>query len=495
MQQRDCVRICDENENSYHSVIGQSLGTVLEDEDNTENEVENEQDEDEDRMYVPGQPDRSYFEDDIQREFDELRQMGYSFGNTYKYLGDETNFLSGSRPPEDENLQTEIPKLKSDDDSNSGLTANAKNFDKLGSSEETWKHYNEYNHDPDGTIDNGFMPHEQNFVTEIYETEEVPLPDYSEKAGLQSADEGSKDENVSDDTDNTDEGSQDEGEKSGESESYVSLETADEENGGKDEKDYYGYSQNDDTEANDFQYQNEDDLNDKETFDVEKENENDVDDGNEDDEGEYDTEGANDEDDEGEYDTGGVNDEDDEDEYDNEGENDEDDEDEFDSEGENDEDNEDEYDTRGNIDEDQDDSSEDALISDDSIVADEVQKTKSYSNDLSSERLTEEEEYALLAMLEGKVQFKESLGGWDVQSLSVPDTGGESLSSYSLGSTLGMMNGTLGSQKKFAKSSNGKDKRSVKQIFEIRQLIHLIFYHSQEFNISFITEVLILVTS
>ena len=469
--------MCDETENSYHSIIGQSLGTVLEDEDSAENEVQNEQDEDEDRMYVPGQPDRSYFEDDIQREFDELRQMGYSFGKTYKYLGDQTNFLSGSRPPEDENVQTEIPKLKSDDDTNSGLNANAKNFDKLGSSEETWKHYNEYNHDPDGTIDNGFMPHEQNFVTEIYETEEVPLPDYSEKAGLQSADEGSKDEgskdegskdeNFRDDTVNTDEGIQDEGEKTGENKSYVSLETAGEENGGKDEKDYYGYSQNDDTEANDFKYQNEDDLNDKETFDeenetdVEKENEIDVDDGNEDDEGEYDTEGANDEDDEDEYDNEGENDEDDEDEYDNEGENDEDDEDEFDSEGENDEDNEDEYDTRDNIDEDQDDSSEDALISDDSIVGDEVQKTKSYSSDLSSEKLTEEEEYALIAMLEGKVQFKESLSGWDVQSLSVPDTGGESLSSYSLGSTLGMMNGTLGSQKKFAKSSNGKNKRSV----------------------------------
>ena len=444
--------MCDENEDSYHSVIGQSLGTVLEDEDNTEHEVDNEQDEDEDRMYVPGQADhRSYFEYDIQREFDELRQMGYSFGNTYRNLED------GTRPSEEDNVPTEVLKLKSADDSNSGLTTDANNFDNQGSSEEKWKHYNEYNHDPDGTIDNGFMTHEQNFVTEIYETEEVPLPDNSEKAGLQSVDEN--DENISVDADK---GSQDEGEKTGESDSYVSLENADEDddNDGNDEKDYYGYSQNDDTEASDFLYHDEDDLNDQETFDVEnendveRENENDVDDRNEDDEDGYDNEGENDEDDGDKYVNEGENDEDNEGEYDNE--------------GENDEDDEDEYDTRDEIDDDEDDSFEYAPISDDSIVEDDAQKRKSYSNDISSEKLTEEEEFALISMLEGKVQFKESLSGWDVQSLSVPNTSGNSLSSYSLDSTLGMMNGTLGSPKRNAKSINGKDKRSVKLIFEIR---------------------------
>ena len=109
----------------------------------------------EDGVYVPGQPDRNYFEEDIQYELDELKDMGYDF---------ENSFVGRA-----ESVGTSVSNGKDADEANSA-------DDGMGAQ---WEHYNEYNHDPDGSIDNGFMPHDQalnsKMVTEHYVSNSVKM--------------------------------------------------------------------------------------------------------------------------------------------------------------------------------------------------------------------------------------------------------------------------------------------------------------------------------
>ncbi|KAL5250413.1 hypothetical protein ACHWQZ_G016220 [Mnemiopsis leidyi] len=394
IQQRYCIRTCDGVDDPYQSIIGQSLGEVMADDDEKDDEIKDEQDEDEDLIYVPGQPDRNYFEDDIQREFDELRLMGYSFGNTYRNLEDGTSVLSNTGPSKNNGFQNEEPL--SDYFSDSGLTADTYKVNQLGSSEKKWKHYNEYNHDPDGTIDNGFMPHQQNLVTTGYKTDEVSNDDDSENLrGVQSTDDPDKsDKSFFGDSDSEKEVEK----KTGEIKSYVSEETLARENGGKN---YDQYEDNEDEKyAHGYYAEKKDDYN-----DVQEDYHYDEKEDGEDDSAEIALSS-------------------------------------------------DDWILEDIVQESNYDLSKDLIINDIDMVQD--SSAKKYSD---TEKLTEREEVALLAILEGKLEFQESLNGWDVQSLSVPETSGEALSSFSLGSNLGMINGTLGNKKTNTKPNYTNNKR------------------------------------
>lgn len=115
------------------------------------------------KVYVPGQPDRDYFEADIQYELDELRGMGYEFANS-KYEGQD---YWGARGDGENifNTESQTDEIDTSQISSDGGRLNPQN--------DGWANYNEDSlNDRTYKLNGYYYLNENNkMITEHYQTE------------------------------------------------------------------------------------------------------------------------------------------------------------------------------------------------------------------------------------------------------------------------------------------------------------------------------------